>query len=93
MALNGGPMFTITEGISLVLYCDNQEEIDFFWSRLTAGGQESMCGWLKDPFGVSWQVLPAQIHHLLADPVKGEAAARKLMKMKKIDLEILLDPA
>ncbi len=79
-ALNGGPMFKFNESISFVVRCDSQEEIDYYWSRLTEGASESQCGWLKDKFGVSWQVVPGRIAELLSHP----KAMQALMGMKKI---------
>jgi predicted 3-demethylubiquinone-9 3-methyltransferase (glyoxalase superfamily) len=81
-ALNGGPMFQFNESVSFVIRCDSQDEIDYYWSKLTAGGSESQCGWLKDKFGLSWQVVPGQIAQLLSDP----RAMQALMGMKKIDI-------
>lgn len=86
MALNGGPMFKPTEAVSFVVDCETQEEIDNYWNKLTAdGGQESMCGWLKDKFGFSWQIIPANIGSLLSKP----NAMQALMQMKKIDIATL----
>jgi predicted 3-demethylubiquinone-9 3-methyltransferase (glyoxalase superfamily) len=86
VALNGGPTFKFTEAISFMIRCENQEEIDHYWSKLTAdGGTEIQCGWLKDKFGLSWQVVPAQIAELVGTP-KGMQA---MMKMKKLDIEEL----
>jgi predicted 3-demethylubiquinone-9 3-methyltransferase (glyoxalase superfamily) len=85
-ALNGGPMFKFTEAVSFVVRCDSQEEIDDYWSKLTDGGSESQCGWLKDKFGLSWQIVPARLSELLKTP----AAMQAMMKMKKLiiaDLE------
>jgi predicted 3-demethylubiquinone-9 3-methyltransferase (glyoxalase superfamily) len=81
-ALNGGPHFKFNEAISFVVRCDSQQEIDYYWSRLTDGGSEVQCGWLKDKFGLSWQVVPAQLPELLKHP-KAFAA---MMKMKKLDI-------
>ncbi len=82
-ALNGGPMFQFNESVSFVIRCDSQDEIDYYWSKLTAaGGSESQCGWLKDKFGLSWQVVPGRIAQLLSDPLAMQA----LMGMKKIDI-------
>src|SRR5512133_1766312 len=72
MALNGGPIFKFNESVSVMVFCDTQEEIDNYWSKLTEGGEESMCGWLKDKYGVSWQVVPAILPQLLADPSRSE---------------------
>ena len=79
--------FAFNEGISFVVECDNQEEIDYFWNELTSnGGAESMCGWLKDKFGVSWQIIPKNIGAIMMDPVNGQKAMQALMQMKKIDV-------
>jgi predicted 3-demethylubiquinone-9 3-methyltransferase (glyoxalase superfamily) len=84
--------YTFNEAVSLVVNCDTQEEIDYFWEKLTAdGGQESMCGWLKDKFGVSWQIVPSIIGKLMTDPEKGPGAMQALMKMKKIDIETMVN--
>jgi predicted 3-demethylubiquinone-9 3-methyltransferase (glyoxalase superfamily) len=82
VALNGGPNFKFTEAISFMIRCENQEEIDYYWSKLTAGGAEVQCGWLKDKFGLSWQVVPAQIAELISTPNGMQA----MMKMKKLDI-------
>ena len=79
-ALNGGPMYKFTEAISLVVRCDTQEEVDHYWEKLSAGGSEIQCGWLKDRFGLCWQVVPAR----LPDLVKHPKAMEAMMKMKKI---------
>lgn len=81
--------FTFTEGISLVVDCDTQEEIDHYWEKLTDGGEESMCGWLKDRFGVSWQVVPTVLGDLMSDPSQAEKVMQAFLKMKKFDIEIL----
>ena len=81
-ALNGGPMFKFSEAISLVVRCDSQAEIDFYWSKLLPPGQEGQCGWLKDRFGLSWQVVPAQI----AKYAKSPQAMAAVMTMKKLDI-------
>jgi len=92
LALNGGPMFNFTEAISLVVNCDSQEELDMLWERLTSdGGAPSKCGWLKDKFGLSWQIVPAVLPKLLASH-GSEGAARvfqALWKMDKLDIKIL----
>lgn len=86
-ALNGGPIFKQSEAASLVALCETQEEIDRLWTRLTAqGGVESQCGWLKDRFGVSWQVIPAGIDEMMKDPKKGRRVMEAIMTMKKIDI-------
>lgn len=92
MVLNGGPMFSFTEAISLFVKCETQEEVDFFWNKLTAdGGQESRCGWLKDKFGLSWQIIPDILGKLLGDKdqEKSGRAMQAMMKMKKIIIEDL----
>jgi predicted 3-demethylubiquinone-9 3-methyltransferase (glyoxalase superfamily) len=90
-ALNGGPHFKFNEATSFQVMCDTQDEIDRFWSRLSAGGQEGQCGWLKDKFGLSWQVVPSALPRMMTD-AKGEKLDRMIdaiMKMKKFDLETL----
>ena len=91
LALNGGPMFKFSEAVSFVINCDSQEEIDSFWNRLTAnGGEESMCGWLKDRFGLSWQIVPSNLPELLTGPkAKTDAVTASLMEMHKIDMKEL----
>jgi predicted 3-demethylubiquinone-9 3-methyltransferase (glyoxalase superfamily) len=76
-----------TEGVSLTVHCENQEEVDYYWNKLTEGGEESMCGWLKDRFGVSWQIVPTMLTKLMSDPVKAGKAARAFMSMRKLDIE------
>jgi predicted 3-demethylubiquinone-9 3-methyltransferase (glyoxalase superfamily) len=81
-ALNGGPMFKFTEAISLAVRCDNQQEVDHYWTKLSAGGCESQCGWLKDKFGLSWQIVPARLPELLKHP----KAVQAMLKMRKPDI-------
>jgi predicted 3-demethylubiquinone-9 3-methyltransferase (glyoxalase superfamily) len=81
-ALNGGPFQKFNEAVSFVVRCDNQDEIDYYWSKLTDGGNEIQCGWLKDKFGLCWQVVPAR----LADLIKHPKAMRAMMQMKKLDI-------
>lgn len=82
-----GHQFTFSEGVSVSVSCDSQEEIDRYWNSLTAdGGEESMCGWLKDKYGVSWQIVPSSIGSLLSNPANGQRAMQALMQMKKIDI-------
>ena len=90
-ALNGGPMFKFTEAISLVVNCQTQAEVDHFWEKLSAGGQEVQCGWLKDKFGVSWQVVPAVLIEMLQDkdPQKAKRVMAAMLKMKKISIAAL----
>lgn len=91
MGLNGGPHFQFNESISLVIHCANQSEIDHYWNSLTAAGKESQCGWLKDQFGISWQVVPTRLGEMLSDPEpkKRGSVMQALMPMKKIDLPTL----
>lgn len=88
MGLNGGPEFNFTEAVSFVIECDTQEEIDHYWNNLTAnGGEESMCGWLKDKFGMSWQVVPGMLGQLMSDPERGQRAMQVVLKSKKLVIE------
>lgn len=89
-ALNGGPVFKFNEAVSFQVFCDSQEEIDHYWEKLTEGGQESMCGWLKDRFGVSWQITPAILPELMSDPKKTGKVTQAFMEMKKFDIEKLM---
>jgi len=88
-ALNGGPQFKFSEAISFQIYCKDQREVDSYWQKLTAGGQEQPCGWLRDRFGVSWQVVPTALLDLLQDPDPGRAsrAMESMLRMKKIDID------
>jgi predicted 3-demethylubiquinone-9 3-methyltransferase (glyoxalase superfamily) len=91
VALNGGPMFTFSEAISLVVSCETQAEVDACWSKLSAGGQQVQCGWLKDRFGVSWQIVPTVLPQMLRDkdPAKSERVMAAMLKMKKLDIATL----
>ena len=91
LALNGGPRFKFTEAVSFVVNCETQAEIDEMWARLSAGGEESQCGWLKDKFGLSWQVVPPILSKLMQDkdPGKSNRVMEALLKMKKIDIATL----
>ena len=91
MALNGGPRFNFTEAVSFVMNCDTQEEIDRYWNKLTEGGEESMCGWLKDKYGISWQIVPSVLGKLMSDPKKRNRVIDAFLKMKKFDIQTLLD--
>lgn len=93
MNLNGGNMFTFNEAVSFVISCENQDEIDYYWAKLTEGGEESMCGWLKDKYGVSWQVVPYNLGQLMSDPEKGGHVMKAIMNMRKLDIRILSNPA
>jgi predicted 3-demethylubiquinone-9 3-methyltransferase (glyoxalase superfamily) len=90
-ALNGGPLFKFTEAISLAVNCENQREVDHFWDKLSAGGEEVQCGWLKDRFGVSWQVVPTILIKLLRDkdPERSRRVMSAMLKMKKLDVDAL----
>ena len=88
----GAHEYTFNEGVSFVVDCETQQEIDYYWNKFTAdGGQESRCGWLKDKFGVSWQIIPAIIGQLMSDPEKGARVMKEVMQMKKLDLEKLVN--
>ncbi|UED87267.1 VOC family protein [Streptomyces profundus] len=94
IGLNGGPEFTFNEAISLYVECESQEEVDNYWTKLTAdGGQEVQCGWLKDKFGVSWQIVPKVLTELIADPdpEKSQRVMAAMLGMKKIDIQGLKD--
>ncbi|HEU4355240.1 MAG TPA: VOC family protein [Actinomycetota bacterium] len=88
IALNGGPEFPFTEAVSLFVHCGSQEEVDHFWDRLTDGGEESQCGWLKDRYGLSWQIVPDRMMDLIGDPdpERARRAMEAMLKMRKIDL-------
>ena len=92
-AMNGGPIFKFNEAVSFQVFCDTQEEIDVYWSKLTEGGSESECGWLKDKYGVSWQIVPAILPQLIANPAKAESVMKALMQMTKFDISKLLEAA
>ena len=90
-ALNGGPAFTFNESVSFVIDCSSQEEVDRYWSALSDGGSESQCGWLKDKYGVSWQVVPAMLGQLIGgpDPVGSQRAMQAMLGMRKLDIAAL----
>lgn len=90
MGLNGGPQFKFNESVSLVITCDTQEEIDYYWNTLTQDGEESQCGWLKDKYGLSWQVVPSILPQLMSNPEKSEKVIQAFLKMKKFDIQTLL---
>ena len=94
-ALNGGPQFPFTEAVSFVVHCETQQEIDYYWDKLTAGGRPSQCGWLKDKFGLSWQVVPDVLPRLLKDPdpKKSQRVMQALMQMTKLDIARLQQAA
>jgi predicted 3-demethylubiquinone-9 3-methyltransferase (glyoxalase superfamily) len=91
IALNGGPQYSFNEAISFQVPCDSQEEVDAFWNGLSEGGEEGPCGWLKDRFGVSWQIVPTALGELLSNSEAGDsqAALQAMMKMKKLDIDVL----
>jgi predicted 3-demethylubiquinone-9 3-methyltransferase (glyoxalase superfamily) len=86
----GNHEFLFNEGVSFVVECQTQDEIDFYWNKLTEGGMESQCGWLKDKFGVSWQIVPSILSSLMRDPAKAGKVMQAFMKMKKFDIETLI---
>ena len=91
-ALNGGPHFTFNEAVSFVVHCETQQEVDYYWDALLAGGgQPSQCGWLKDRFGLSWQIVPTVLLELIGDPdpQRAQRATAAMMKMVKLDIETL----
>lgn len=91
IALNGGPQFKFTEAISLFVNCQTQEEVDHLWAKLTEGGAESQCGWLKDKYGLSWQIVPIELMKLMGDPDRTKAGRvmQAMLKMQKIDVAVL----
>jgi len=91
IALNGGPHFKFTEAVSLLVNCKNQDEIDYFWEKLSEGGSDQQCGWLKDKFGLSWQIVPTVLWELMTDPdpQKSKRVMEALLQMKKIDIVVL----
>lgn len=91
IALNGQPAFPYTEALSLTVNCDTQEEVDHYWRRLAEGGEEGVCGWLKDRYGVSWQIVPRRLPELLthSDPQVASGAMKAMLEMKKIDIAAL----
>ena len=91
VGLNAGPEFTFTEAISLMVSCKDQAEVDYFWDKLTDGGEESQCGWLKDRYGLSWQIVPTRLSELLGDPdpERSSRAMAAMMQMRKIDVAAL----
>jgi len=86
VGLNGGPIFKFTEAVSFAVQCETQGEVDYFWDKLSTGGEKSQCGWLKDKFGLSWQVVPVELIELMHDPAKAQKAMSAVMQMDKIDI-------
>ncbi|HEV2813597.1 MAG TPA: VOC family protein [Solirubrobacteraceae bacterium] len=95
VALNGGPQFKFTEAVSFQIDCTSQEEVDEYWSRLGEGGDESQCGWLKDRYGLSWQVIPTRLNELLGDPdpETSQRVMQAMLQMRKIDIATLEEAA
>jgi predicted 3-demethylubiquinone-9 3-methyltransferase (glyoxalase superfamily) len=95
VAINGGPIFKFTEAVSFVVNCADQAEVDYYWEKLTAGGKEVQCGWLKDKYGLSWQIVPTALPQVLkqADPKKSQAVMQAMFKMKKLDVAKLQEAA
>ncbi|WP_312024774.1 VOC family protein [Nonomuraea sp. WAC 01424] len=95
LALNGGPQFTFTEAISLYVDCTSQEEVDDLWAKLTDGGEESQCGWLKDRYGLSWPIVPRALQELMSvpDPAAAQRVVQAMLGMQKIDIKGLEDAA
>jgi predicted 3-demethylubiquinone-9 3-methyltransferase (glyoxalase superfamily) len=93
IALNGGPHFKFTEAISFVIECESQKEIDYYWDKLLAGGKAQQCGWLKDKYGLSWQVVPAGMEKLFSNPKKAQRAMQAMLKMVKLDIGKLKEAA
>jgi predicted 3-demethylubiquinone-9 3-methyltransferase (glyoxalase superfamily) len=91
MVLNGGPMFKFTEAISFMVNCETQQEVDELWEKLSEGGEEGRCGWLKDKYGLSWQIIPTALGELLGDkdPEKAKRVMQAMLQMKKIDIKAL----
>jgi predicted 3-demethylubiquinone-9 3-methyltransferase (glyoxalase superfamily) len=91
VALNGGPAFKFNESVSFMIPCADQKEVDYYWDHLTEGGEESVCGWLKDKFGLSWQVVPDRLNEMMEDKdqAKVEAVTQAFLQMKKLDLATL----
>ena len=91
VALNGGPHFTFNEAVSFQVSCDTQDEVDYFWRKLSEGGEEGPCGWLKDKYGVSWQIVPTALAELISDPdpEKAQEAMKAMLGMRKIEIETL----
>jgi len=95
MAINGGPQFPFTEAVSFHVTCKDQDEVDRRWAELTEGGEESQCGWLKDRFGMSWQIVPERMGELLSDPdpARSQAAMQAMLQMRKIEIKVMEDAA
>jgi predicted 3-demethylubiquinone-9 3-methyltransferase (glyoxalase superfamily) len=95
VGLNGGPHFKFTEAVSFVVNCETQEEVDFYWEKLAAGGRPDRCGWLKDKFGLSWQIVPTALFRVLSDPdpQRSQRAMKAMLSMQKLDIRALQQAA
>jgi predicted 3-demethylubiquinone-9 3-methyltransferase (glyoxalase superfamily) len=95
VGINGGPEFKFDEAVSFEIHCEDQDEVDYYWERLTDGGEESQCGWLKDRYGLSWQVVPTGMEELFADPDprRAQRAMQAMLGMRKLDMEALRSAA
>ena len=95
VGINGGPQFKFDEAVSFAISCEDQDEVDYYWEKLTDGGEESVCGWLKDRFGVSWQVVPQGMEELFSDPdpERSQRAMQAMLKMRKLDIAALRSAA
>jgi predicted 3-demethylubiquinone-9 3-methyltransferase (glyoxalase superfamily) len=95
VGINGGPQFKFDEAVSFAISCEDQDEVDYYWEKLTDGGEESVCGWLKDRFGVSWQVVPQGMEELFSDPdpERSQRAMEAMLKMRKLDIAALRSAA
>jgi predicted 3-demethylubiquinone-9 3-methyltransferase (glyoxalase superfamily) len=95
IGIDGGPQFKFDEAVSFEIECEDQQEIDYYWDKLTEGGEESQCGWLKDRYGLSWQVVPTGMEEIFADPDKDRAgrAMKAMLEMKKLDIAALRSAA
>lgn len=93
IGINGGPVFTFSEAVSFLIECKDQEEVDYYWNRLVERGEESQCGWLKDRFGLSWQIVPTRLNELISDPdpARATAASKAMLGMRKIVIAELED--
>jgi predicted 3-demethylubiquinone-9 3-methyltransferase (glyoxalase superfamily) len=95
VGINGGPQFQFDEAVSFQITCEDQDEVDYYWERLTEGGEESQCGWLKDKYGLSWQVVPTGMEEVFSDPdpERAKRAMEAMLKMRKLDIETLRSAA
>ena len=90
-ALNGGPIFKFSEAISFQVFCETQQEIDDYWTKLTENGEEGQCGWLKDKYGLSWQIVPTILPELMLDPIKAERVMKAFLQMTKFDIQKIME--